>query len=254
MKRTPNFSCRAVGVALMALVSMSAVALAQPKEPAKEPAKAPATDTKAPAPAAAPEAVKLVYVKMTTTEGDIFLELNETKAPISVKNFLAYVDKGFYSGTIFHRVMSDFMIQGGGFTVDGSQKPTDPPIKNEWRNGLKNTKGTIAMARTAIADSATSQFFINVVDNPMLDAARDGAAYCVFGRVVGGQDVVEKIRKGEVVKGPMDAKPSKPVKPVEIKGMARSTADEATKGAKPAEAPAKDAKKDEPKKDEKKGN
>jgi cyclophilin family peptidyl-prolyl cis-trans isomerase len=238
----------------MALVSMSAAALAQPKEPAQEPAKAPAPGPETKAPAPAPEAAKLVYVKMTTTEGDIYLELNETAAPITVKNFLSYVDKGFYTGTVFHRVINDFMIQGGGFTVDGTQKPTEAPIKNEWRNGLKNKKGTIAMARTQIADSATSQFFINVVDNAMLDAARDGAAYCVFGRVVGGQDVVEKIRKGEVTKGPMDQKPSKPVKPVEIKGVSRSTAEEANKAGKPAEAPAKDAKKDEPKKEEQKGN
>lgn len=136
---------------------------------------------------------KLVYVKMTTSKGDIVLELNETKAPISVANFLAYVDSGFYNGTIFHRVMPNFMIQGGGFTPDMEQKKTNDPIKNEWQNGLKNQKGTIAMARTNVADSATSQFFINVKDNDFLDEPRDGAAYAVFGQVVDGMDVVTAI-------------------------------------------------------------
>lgn len=126
--------------------------------------------------------------------GDIVVELNKEKAPISVANFLNYVDKGHYSGTIFHRVISGFMIQGGGFDADLKEKKTDAPIKNEWQNGLKNDAYTIAMARTSVPDSATCQFYINSVNNPALDAPRGGAAYAVFGKVVSGTDVVDKIR------------------------------------------------------------
>lgn len=136
-------------------------------------------------------------VKMETTLGDFVLELDGEKAPISTLNFIQYVDDGFYNGTIFHRVMSTFMIQGGGFTPDLEQK-TDglrDGIKNEWSNGLKNVKGSIAMARLGNRpDSATAQFFVNVVDNPFLDAARDGAGYAVFGKVVEGEDIVDRIR------------------------------------------------------------
>jgi len=135
------------------------------------------------------------YVRMTTTMGDIVLALNLTKAPISTKNFLQYVQDGFYDGTIFHRVIADFMIQGGGFDENLVQKQTRSAIRNEWRNGLKNTRGTIAMARLGNQpDSATSQFFINVKDNPGLDQPRDGAGYAVFGKVVDGMEVVEAIR------------------------------------------------------------
>ncbi len=128
--------------------------------------------------------------------GDIRIELDEEKAPISTQNFLSYVDSGHYDGTIFHRVISNFMIQGGGFTPDMKQKKTQPTIKNEWRNGLKNKYGAIAMARLGgDADSASSQFFINVKDNDFLDRPQpDGAAYAVFGKVVSGLDVVEKIK------------------------------------------------------------
>ena len=143
---------------------------------------------------------KYVYVRMTTSMGVIDLELNEGQAPITVGNFLSYVDDGFYDGTIFHRVIGDFMIQGGGFTASMIKKGTKAPIKNEWKNGLKNRRGTIAMARIGgQADSATSQFFINVRDNEQLDRpqARDGAAYAVFGKVVNGMDVVEVIRRVE---------------------------------------------------------
>jgi cyclophilin family peptidyl-prolyl cis-trans isomerase len=135
-----------------------------------------------------------VKVVMTTSMGEIVLELDPDKAPVSTANFISYVDKGFYNGTIFHRVMPGFMIQGGGFTPDMNQKATDAPIKNEWKNGLKNVRGSISMARTQVADSATSQFFINVVDNAALDTPRDGAAYAVFGRVVSGMEVVDKIK------------------------------------------------------------
>jgi peptidyl-prolyl cis-trans isomerase A (cyclophilin A) len=126
----------------------------------------------------------------------IEVELFPDKAPLSVKNFLDYVDAGHYNGTIFHRIIKDFMIQGGGFTPDGQQKPTKPPVKNEANNGLKNTRGTLAMARTAVVDSATSQFFINHADNAFLDFKNEtpqGYGYCVFGKVTGGMDVVDAI-------------------------------------------------------------
>ncbi|MFN5958009.1 MAG: peptidylprolyl isomerase, partial [Planctomyces sp.] len=111
----------------------------------------------------------MIYATMSTSMGDIVLELNREKAPLSVDNFVEYAKSGHYDGTVFHRVIPGFMIQGGGFSSDMTQKPTRAPIKNEWRNGLKNSRGTIAMARTAVADSATCQFFINVVDNGFLD-------------------------------------------------------------------------------------
>lgn len=136
-------------------------------------------------------------VKLTTNFGDITLELNAEKAPITVANFLSYVEKGFYDGVIFHRVINDFMIQGGGFDVDMKQKPTDAPIKNEADNGLSNDKYTIAMARTMVPDSASAQFFINVKDNDFLNFSApttQGWGYCVFGKVVEGMDVVDKIK------------------------------------------------------------
>src|SRR3972149_3391924 len=134
-------------------------------------------------------------VVMKTSMGTIKIELDEAKAPVTVKNFLAYVDEGFYDGTIFHRVIDGFMVQGGGFTADMTQKPTKPAIKNEAGNGLKNLRGTIVMARTSVVDSATAQFFINVVDNAFLDHRDEtpgGFGYAVFGRVVEGMDVVDK--------------------------------------------------------------
>ncbi|MGH7244839.1 MAG: peptidylprolyl isomerase [Phycisphaerales bacterium] len=138
-----------------------------------------------------------MQVKLTTSHGDIVLELDPKKAPISTENFVAYVKSGHYEGTIFHRVIDSFMIQGGGHTADLGKKTTNKPIKNEWQNGLKNTRGTVAMARLGgNADSATSQFFINTVDNAFLDRPQpDGAAYAVFGKVISGMEVVEKIRK-----------------------------------------------------------
>jgi peptidyl-prolyl cis-trans isomerase A (cyclophilin A) len=135
------------------------------------------------------------YVLMQTSEGDIALELNREKAPITVDNFMRYVESGHYNGTIFHRVIPHFMIQGGGFTPEMEQKPTETPVKNEWRNGLKNDRGTIAMARLGgQPDSATAQFFINVENNTFLDEPRDGAGYAVFGKVAKGMDVVDRIR------------------------------------------------------------
>ena len=133
-----------------------------------------------------------------TTLGTISLELNEEKAPITVANFEEYAKSGHYDGTIFHRVIGGFMIQGGGFTRDMNQKPTRAPIRNEAMNGLGNKRGTIAMARTSVVDSATSQFFINHVDNDFLDFTSPtprGFGYAVFGRVTDGMDVVDAIAK-----------------------------------------------------------
>ena len=135
-------------------------------------------------------------VVMKTSAGTIKIELFEDKAPISVKNFLAYVDDKHYDGTIFHRVIPTFMIQGGGMEKGLKEKKTKPPIKNESTNNLENKRGTLAMARTGVPDSATSQFFINVKDNDFLDKAnaRDKVGYCVFARVTDGMDVVDKIK------------------------------------------------------------
>ncbi|HMN41351.1 MAG TPA: peptidylprolyl isomerase [Phycisphaerales bacterium] len=160
------------------------------------------------------------YVKLTTSMGDVVLEIDGEKAPISARNFLSYVDAKHYDGTIFHRVIENFMVQGGGFTPDMQQKKTEKPIKNEWRNGLKNVKGSIAMARTQVADSATSQFFINVTNNSFLDEPNDGAAYAVFGKVVSGLDVVEKIRK--VKTGNKGMHGDVPVTPVVITSATRA--------------------------------
>lgn len=132
-------------------------------------------------------------VKLVTSHGDITLELEDEKAPITVANFLAYVEDNFYDGTIFHRVIPDFMIQAGGFTPDMQQKDTRAPIKNEADNGLSNDPYTIAMARTQVVDSATSQFFINVADNVFLDHGSRDFGYAVFGKVVEGENVVDQI-------------------------------------------------------------
>lgn len=135
-------------------------------------------------------------VLMKTSKGDITIELFADKAPLTVKNFLSYVDEKFYDGTIFHRVIKGFMIQGGGLTPEFSEKATKPPIKNEAYNGLKNNRGTIAMARFPEVDSATAQFFINHVDNPNLDhkgKTPEGFGYAVFGKVIKGMDVVDAI-------------------------------------------------------------
>jgi peptidyl-prolyl cis-trans isomerase B (cyclophilin B) len=140
---------------------------------------------------------KKSIVVIETNHGAIKIELDAQKAPVSVKNFLQYVDDKFYDGTIFHRVIEDFMIQGGGFEPGMKQKKTRDAIKNEASNGLSNKRGTIAMARTSDPDSATAQFYINTVNNPNLDKANteDNVGYCVFGKVIEGMDVVDKIRK-----------------------------------------------------------
>jgi peptidyl-prolyl cis-trans isomerase A (cyclophilin A) len=134
-------------------------------------------------------------VKLDTSMGAIVIELDAAKAPKTVANFLGYVDAGHNDGTVFHRVIPDFIIQGGGMNAQLQEKPTKAPIALESRNGLNNVKGSVAMARTAVPDSATSQFFINLKDNSFLDAAnsRDGNGYAVFGRVVSGMDVVDRI-------------------------------------------------------------
>ena len=139
----------------------------------------------------------MAKVKLTTSMGALVIELDEVKAPVSAKNFLEYVDAGHYDGTIFHRVIDGFMVQGGGFTKDMRQKPVQAPIKNEGANGLKNANYTVAMARTGVRDSATSQFFINVKDNAFLDYSGEspqGWGYAVFGKVVDGKDTVDKIK------------------------------------------------------------
>ena len=161
-------------------------------------------------------------VLMKTSLGQIKIELWPGKAPETVKNFLQYVDAGFYDGTIFHRVIGNFMIQGGGFTPDMNQKPTHAPVKNEASAELKNDRGTIAMARTMVVDSATGQFFINVVDNASLnhrDSSSAGFGYAVFGKVIDGMDVVDKI-KG-VATANSGSFQNVPVKPVVIESVKR---------------------------------
>ncbi len=154
-------------------------------------------------------------VIMETSEGTVRIELLQEKAPLTVKNFLTYVDEGFYNGTIFHRVIDNFMIQGGGFTPDMKQKQPHEPIKNEASGELKNERGTIAMARTGVIDSATSQFFINVKDNEFLnhrDESQGGFGYAVFGKVIEGMDVVDKIKAVKTTTvGPFQNVPEKPV-------------------------------------------
>jgi peptidyl-prolyl cis-trans isomerase B (cyclophilin B) len=154
-------------------------------------------------------------LKLETSLGDIKIELDKAKAPVTVENFIVYVNEKFYDGTIFHRVIPAFMIQGGGFDKDMNQKKTKAPIKNEGGNGLKNTSGTIAMARTSDPNSATAQFFINTKDNAFLDHKNDtpqGMGYAVFGKVVGGMDVVKKIEQVQTTtKMPNENVPVTPV-------------------------------------------
>jgi peptidyl-prolyl cis-trans isomerase A (cyclophilin A) len=165
------------------------------------------------------EGKKNPVVTMETSLGNVKIELFEKEAPISVKNFLDYTKSGFFSGTIFHRVIANFMIQGGGFTTDLKQKSTKAPIKNEAENGLKNQRGTLAMARTGVVDSATAQFFINVANNDFLnqrDKTQQGFGYAVFGKVIEGMDVVDKIA---AVKTVTRGFPDVPETPVIIKSV-----------------------------------
>ncbi len=207
----------------MAFAGGSAAA-AQDETTPPTPVAATATEAAAPEAAPAPEQAKetdMVIIK--TTLGDIKVKLAADKAPLTVANFLAYVDAGFYNGTIFHRVIDGFMIQGGGFDANMSQKPTRAPIKNEAANGLQNKRGTLAMARTMVVDSATAQFFINVKDNGFLDFRApnpQGFGYCVFGEVVAGMDVVDKIKgvRTGIKAGMQDV----PLETVEILSVARA--------------------------------
>ena len=151
-------------------------------------------------------------VKLATSAGDIVVELDAAKAPKTVANFLEYVKAGHYDGTVFHRVIDNFMIQGGGMTADMKEKSTRAPIPLEAKNGLPNVRGTLAMARTAVPDSATAQFFINLKDNDFLNAAPGKDGYAVFGKVVAGMDVVDKIRTVPTgTKGPHQNVPNMPV-------------------------------------------
>ena len=165
---------------------------------------------------------KTVIVKMETNYGDIILELNQEKAPITVKNFLKYTDNKFYEGTVFHRVINNFMIQGGGLTVDMQKKTTLAEIKNEADNGLRNEVGTIAMARTNSVDSATSQFFINLKDNDFLNHKSknpSGYGYTVFGKVTQGMTVVNRIKIAATTS--KDGRQNVPLKPIVIKKVSR---------------------------------
>ncbi len=172
---------------LLTSLLLPVLALAQEAAPADAAANAPA-----------PAAVVNPRVALHTNLGDIVVELDQAKAPISTENFLTYVKDGFYNGTVFHRVIDNFMAQGGGYTSDLQPKPTRAPIQNEANNGLSNLRGTIAMARTGEPHSANAQFFINLVDNPRLDYVSDQNGmtwgYAVFGKVVEGMDVVDQIR------------------------------------------------------------
>jgi peptidyl-prolyl cis-trans isomerase A (cyclophilin A) len=167
-------------------------------------------------------------VSLKTSVGEIVLELDQEKAPITVANFLKYVKSGFYKGTIFHRVIDGFMIQAGGYDVKMKEKKTGKPIKNESNNGLNNVTYSIAMARTNVHDSATSQFFINVGDHPNLDyPGRDGSGYAVFGKVIAGQDVVDKI-KGVLVDDTMGMQ-NVPVVPIVIESATVVKGDKSVK-------------------------
>ena len=160
------------------------------------------------------------HILMTTTLGPMTLELDLDNAPKTVENFLSYVSNGFYDGTIFHRVINNFMVQGGGFTVDMEQKATQAPIDNEANNGLKNARGTIAMARTQDPHSATAQFFINVQDNDFLNHTGEnmqGWGYTVFGKVTDGEDVLDKIRC--VQTGSQSGHQDVPVEPIIIESV-----------------------------------
>ncbi len=205
------------------------------------PATVPAAPT-APAQAAEPAAVAMEYAVIRTNKGLIVVELDRAKAPISVDNFLAYAKEGFYDGTVFHRVIPGFMIQGGGFGTDSKQKEPRAAIRNEWRNGLSNKRGTLAMARLGRQpDSATAQFFINLKDNDFLDQPRDGAGYAVFGKVLAGMDVVDAIAlvpRGQ--RNGMGDWPTQDVVMEKVEAITKDEADALVKAAAPKapEAPA----------------
>lgn len=158
------------------------------------------------------------HVTMQTSMGNIELQLDDKQSPVSVANFISYAKSGFYDHTIFHRVIAGFMIQGGGFTTDMQQKETHPAVKNEAANGLRNLRGTIAMARSSEVDSATSQFFINVADNAFLDHGQRDYGYAVFGKVTKGMDIVDKISQVATTNnGPYQNVPVQPVSILSVK-------------------------------------
>jgi cyclophilin family peptidyl-prolyl cis-trans isomerase len=231
------------------VLSMSVIsAQAQAPNPTEPPAQPPATqpetkpatkpesqpgekkpgDKQDSKPAEAKSMEDRVYVQLSTSLGDLVIELDHAKAPISTENFLGYVEKGAYDGTIFHRVIKGFMIQGGGFDAKMVERAKGEGIKNEWKNGLSNKRGTLAMARLGNKpDSGSNQFFINTKDNAFLDQPRDGAGYAVFGRVIAGMDIVDKI---EGVKTTTKGFYSDvPVEPVTINSAKKITAEEAAK-------------------------
>ncbi len=212
--------------------STTAPAPVQPKPTEPATTKTPPATSTAPAattPAAPTEQAKLQYAEFKTSAGTFVLELNYEKAPISTVNFMKYVDKGFYDGTVFHRVIPDFMIQGGGFDASGAQKTTDAPIQNEHSNGLKNVRGSISMARTNDPNSGTSQFFINVANNDgTLKYNLDmGPGYAVFGKVVSGMEVVDAIKNAPTIKDGREN--SRPEKPVIVEKATRLNAQDAAK-------------------------
>ena len=209
----------------MQLLAITLV-LAQAAAPA-----APAAAEPAPKPVPSGPVVALDVTQGRTALGTITIALNEEKAPITVKNFLSYVRAGHYDGTVFHRVMANFMIQGGGYTPELEEKPTQTPIRNEARNGLRNSRGAVAMARTNDPNSAASQFFINLKDNHVLDFGISGAGYAVFGQVIEGMEVVDRISTVPLTsRGPHQTVPQVAV----VIRKAREV-----KAATPAAAPAK---------------
>ncbi len=220
-----------------ATLSIAPLALAQ-ETPATVPA-APA----APANSSEPAAPATDYAVIRTNKGPIVVELDRAKAPISVENFLTYAKDGFYDGTVFHRVIPGFMVQGGGFGTDSKQKPTRAGIRNEWTNGLSNKRGTLAMARLGRQpDSATAQFFINLKDNGFLDQPRDGAGYAVFGKVIAGMEVVDAIAlvpRGQ--RNGMADWPTQDIVMEKIEAITKDEADAMVKAAAPAAPKAPEA-------------
>ena len=224
---------------VLAGLTLPALGLAQDAAPA-------ATTTPVAVPPAVPVATAGPRVALHTNLGDMVIELDPAKAPVSVENFLQYVRDGHYNGTIFHRVIDNFMAQGGGFTADLQQKPTRAPIKNEANNGLSNLRGTVAMARTSEPDSAAAQFFINVVDNPRLDfvSEQNGFTwgYAVFGKIVEGMETVDKIRAVETgPQGPFARDVPKTAVVIESAEILPAAAPAAAETPAPAPAPAQPA-------------
>ncbi len=230
--------------ALAALIGSAA--FAQDTQPQPAPTPAPA-DAAPPVPAAE----KVVHVKMITNMGEMVIELNAEKAPITVANFLKYADKGHYDNTVFHRIIPNFMIQGGGFGLGYIEKPTEAPIQNEWGNGLKNVKYSIAMARRHDPHSATAQFFINTVDNPRLDAedqvtaqSYGGAGYAVFGKVIAGTGVVDAIKAVPTIPERAVGNQPAPAEPVVITKVERISGEGLADAVRAADASVEGAKAD----------